>query len=185
MDCKQSEIAMMQHIEKTIKPKTAKELAEHLLTCKPCREYFMLFDEMAEYSEDSSFEILTPANDFTQSVMAKVNDIKIETKGISVLSKVFWGISAILMGVVFYLVANPELMLTFDFTFPSLALPVLSAGLIGSVLSDLFYQLTQLEIQMDESLGIVASFFALVLCGLVTLLYSQENTETRGVEIKA
>jgi hypothetical protein len=129
MDCKQADIAMMQHMEKTISPADARDLAKHILRCENCREYFLAFDEAMDYmSEMDSVEvelIEAPAN-FTMSVMEKVRQIPtysnpIPTCRITTLMRCLWGSSAVFLGVSLLFIFNPDWLATLAAIYPAFA----------------------------------------------------------------
>ena len=193
MDCKQAEIAMMQHMEKTITPQDAKDLAQHILSCASCREYYLAFDEMMENATDEDFVLESPPADFTKSVMAKVGALAEKTETVSeksvksegILMKAIWGISAVFMGAALYFILNPEMLPSFAITTPVVDgfLQVMAA--VGNAFAQGFNQMTQLNVSIDDSLSVIALFFAIILGGLLTLLYNEENHSRHGVGIKA
>ena len=107
MDCNHAELAMMAHVEKTILPADAKDLAQHLMGCEVCREYFVGFDMALEVLDDEKLSI--PPINFTQNVMAQVSKLPAHSQaGISVILRVIWGLGAIVIGVGFLLAFNPD-----------------------------------------------------------------------------
>ena len=182
MDCKQSEIAMMQQMEKTIQPKTAKELAQHLLSCEPCRQMYLMFDQLMEYSTDDNLEIAP--KDFTSCVMSKVNAFKAESKT-SLAKKIVWAIGTILMGVLLFLISNPAIAPEFSLTVPTLNLQAIEIASISTAVLNFIYPLTQLEIQFDENLSVIALFFTIVSGIVLTILHMSENNNEHGVESQA
>ena len=101
MDCSQSEIYIMQHFDKKIKPKNAQRLAKHILTCENCRELYLLMDETHETIE-------APEN-FTESVMQAVRKIPVATpkKQDGQLSlRLVWGFSALIIAVGLFVVQD-------------------------------------------------------------------------------
>ena len=109
MDCNQAELAMMEHMEKTIHPARARDLALHVLTCEPCREYFVGFDMALDVLSDE--ELSVPPADFTQKIMAQVRRLPAHTPPEPVISpalRVLWGLGAIFFGVAMLFAFNPE-----------------------------------------------------------------------------
>ena len=109
MDCNQAEIAMMEHMEKTIHPARARDLALHVLKCEPCREYFVGFDMALDVLSDA--ELSTPPEDFTQKIMAQVRKLPAHTPPVPVISpalRVIWGLGAIFFGIAMLFAFNPE-----------------------------------------------------------------------------
>ena len=189
MDCKQAEIAMMQHMEKTITPQDAKELAEHVLSCASCREYYLAFDEMMECVSDEDFILETPPADFTKSVMAKVGELAEKNEKIkmseSILMKVVWGISAVFMGAALYFILNPEMLPSFAITTPVVDGFLSAMGMVGNAFAQGFSQLAQIGVSIDNSLSVIALFFTIVLGGLLTLLYNEETHSKHEVGLRA
>ena len=111
MDCNQAEFAMMEHLEKTIHPAQARDLAQHVLNCESCREYYIGLDMALEVLDDA--ELSAPAADFTQAVMAQVRELPAHTapvpaSSVSVALRVLWGLSAIFVGVGLMFAFNPD-----------------------------------------------------------------------------
>jgi len=174
MDCKQSEIAMMQHMENTITPQTAKDLAKHVLSCKNCREYYIAFDEAMEFSLDENFAMVEAPTDLTKNIMNAIKKDPLYTQSGQKLLHVLWGFSAILMGIGIYLVFNPMLLAELA------GYPIVSA--INNTLTNLgqgFANALQplvMDATLNNSLGIAALFFACMLGGLLTVLYQGERS---------
>lgn len=115
MKCSKTENLMMQHFEKTIKPKNAQRLAKHVISCGGCRELYLAFDEAAEYAESLAAEgaekLDAPPLGFTESVMAKVRaEIPQVNAGELVASRFLWGIGALILGLGLMLALNPQLV---------------------------------------------------------------------------
>jgi len=147
MNCNQAETAMMQHMEKTIEPETAKSLAKHVLQCKTCREVYLVFDQ----SMDCVDSIQAPAG-FTESVMASVT--KMHVSQAQNILKFLWGISGVLIGIV----------LTSDGFVNAANEAVLRLG-----------QMDFINIEISNSLGFVSLFFVIMLSGLLYVLQQQEK----------
>ena len=115
MDCNQAELAMMAHMEKTIHPAQARDLAQHVLNCEACREYFIGFDMALDVLGDA--ELCEAPADFTQAVMAQVRKLPAHTQpepaaSTSISLRVLWGLSAIVIGVGLLFAFNPEWLTT-------------------------------------------------------------------------
>jgi len=106
MNCKQAELAMMEHMEKTIQPPRAKDLALHVLECENCREYYIGFDMALEVLDDE--ELSVAPVDFTQCVMAKVREMPVHSKPIPLSLRLLWGFGAIFLGIGLLFAFNPE-----------------------------------------------------------------------------
>ena len=155
MDCVQAEVAMMQHVEKTITAEMAKKLAEHILTCETCHEYFFAFDEMMEAVGDD-FEVVEAPDGFVDSVMARVSPSTM----VFSLGRVLSGISAVIVGALVFI------------NYP--AIESFAEGFVNNL-----HQLGQSlqvfgQIEPVGDMGVIALFFVLMLGGLLTILYNQE-----------
>ena len=115
MDCNQAELAMMAHMEKTIQPAQAQDLAQHILKCQDCQEYYIGFDMAMDVLNDTELSAAPP--DFTQAVMAQVHKLPAHTKPepvvISVSLRILWGLSAIALGIGLLFAFNPEWLASF------------------------------------------------------------------------
>jgi len=109
MDCIQAELAMMEHMEKTIQPARAKDLARHVLDCETCREYYIGFDMAYDVLGDPELSE-APAN-FTHNIMTQVRKLPAHTQPeprASTAMRVMWGLGAIFLGVTLLFAFNPE-----------------------------------------------------------------------------
>jgi len=109
MDCIQAELAMMEHMEKTIQPARARDLAEHVLHCEPCREYYIGFDMALDVLSDPELSV-APAN-FTHNIMVQVRKLPTHTPSepsASTAMRLLWGLGAIFLGVALLFAFNPE-----------------------------------------------------------------------------
>ncbi|MCL1883516.1 MAG: hypothetical protein FWF81_07180 [Defluviitaleaceae bacterium] len=103
MNCKKSEIYMMQHFDKTIKPANASKLMKHVLICEKCRELYLTFDESMDFAAENN---LTEApSGFTDSVMAMIPQKKDYSPAVF---RAVWAFCAIVFGIVLALLFNPE-----------------------------------------------------------------------------
>jgi len=106
MDCNQAQLAMMEHMEKTIHPARARDLAQHVMDCEACREYYVGFDMALEVLEDA--ELSTPPADFTECVMTQVRELPVHSKPVPMSLRVLWGLGAIFLGIGLLFAFNPE-----------------------------------------------------------------------------
>ena len=189
MDCTQSEIAIMQHVEKTITPEDARQLAKHVLTCKTCREDYLMFDEIIECLEDESFEIVSAPEGFTASVMTKVRDSvisaeefvfvkqnQIAVSGSNLVTRVLWGFSAVFIGIGLYFILNPDMFAALTATSPVMEGIVTSLSELGIHLSQGFQQLALADYAVESGVGIMALFFVMILGGLLAVLHHNEQS---------
>ena len=107
MECSQAEIYIMQHFDKTIKPKNAQKLAKHILTCENCRELYFTMDEAAEFAEATDF---TEAPEgFAESVMKEVRRVAPaipEKKEEKSVLRLVWGFCALIMAVCMFVMQD-------------------------------------------------------------------------------
>lgn len=117
MDCDRAQTAMMQYMDKQIKPAEAASLARHVLKCESCRESFLLFDAAMDVSSDEAWAVTEAPAGFTEAVMEKVRLLpahrpvsvaKRETQHgkDTVASRVILGLCAILLGAALLLTYN-------------------------------------------------------------------------------
>jgi len=109
MDCIQAELAMMEHMEKTILPPRARDLAQHVLECETCREYYIGFDMAFDVLSDEVLKI--PPTNFTHNIMAQVRKLPAHAPAepsASPAMRVMWGLGAIFLGVALLFAFNPE-----------------------------------------------------------------------------
>jgi len=118
MNCSKAQDLIMSHVEKTINPKEAKSLFNHVNSCSACREMYLLMDEAAEIDD---LEALTEAPEgFTEAIMNMVAkeayvDAVAEapasvTAGGSLALRILWGFSAIILGVLLFVTLNPDVV---------------------------------------------------------------------------
>ena len=118
MTCIQAEIAMMENMEKTIQPARARDLAQHVLDCESCREYYIGFDMALEVLEDTA--LAAPPPDFTQKVMAQVNTMPAHSKPIPMALRVLWGFGAIFLGIGLLFAFNPAWLIAVTEAYPAI-----------------------------------------------------------------
>ena len=110
MNCNQAQLAMMEHMEKTIHPARARDLTKHVLVCESCREYYIGFDTALEVLDAA--ELSAPPVDFTQRVMLEVRKLPAHSKPIAMYLRVLWGLGAIFLGIGLLFAFNPEWLTT-------------------------------------------------------------------------
>ena len=122
MDCHKAQTAIMQQIEKTIKPADARDLTKHILKCEDCRDLYLAMDEAAELPEA---ELTAAPDDFMQQVMAQVHQLPAYTTPVAARGqmglRVLWGLSAVIFGVGLFFFLNPDLVYTLVNTYPAAA----------------------------------------------------------------
>jgi len=109
MDCTQAELAMMEHMEKTIQPARARDLAQHVMRCESCREYYIGFDMALDVLSDA--ELSVPPVHFTQNIMAQVRRLPAHTPPeprATPAMRILWGLGTIVLGVALLFAFNPE-----------------------------------------------------------------------------
>ncbi|MDR0272063.1 MAG: hypothetical protein LBI27_01940 [Clostridiales bacterium] len=185
MDCKQSEIYMMQHFEKTITPPNARELAKHVLICKKCRELYLTFDVAAEVS----LNLTEAPENFTESVMTAVRaearskeiTIDYEAHGQTVL-RIIWGLGAVLFGFGLLLMFNPEWFNSLTQTYPSvegIMNAIYSAGVfINGAAESISQGVLITELPISDGFAFAALAFAAVIGILLYVLHSGEKVKT-------
>jgi len=177
MDCKKADLAMMQHMEKSIKPADARDLAQHILCCEQCREYFLAFDEAMECLTDAH-PVEAPA-DFTESVMIQVRKLPVYTKQSRVslpinIIQVLWGLSAILLGVGLLFILNPEWLNAY----PAVAEIINVLGVVPRFFGDRldgFLQVFTAQADMPN-INVVALIFAVMVGVLLIVLHRSEKS---------
>ena len=177
MDCNKAETAMMQFLEKRVKPRMAAALARHVLQCDGCREMFIAMDEASEV------ELTDAPSGFTEAVMAKVAALPAEasrksaTPKADIFIRVAWGVSAILLGVCLAFLYNPNLLGDLISAFPPL-------GSVIELINDAYlFLLNALEgvWQSGSSFtmadGIPALLFVLMIGALLFILQSTDKAK--------
>jgi len=110
MDCNQAQFAMMEHMEKIILPEKARDLAQHVMSCESCLEYYIGFDMALDVLCEP---VLSDAPlGFTHSVMTKVNKLPAHSKPIPLFLRILWGFGGIVLGIALLLAFNPEWIAT-------------------------------------------------------------------------
>jgi hypothetical protein len=182
MDCNKAAEAMLQYMEKTIKPVDAKALALHLLDCESCREYFTALDMTLDALDEGAVEFFEAPAGFTEAVMEKVNELPVyhekkkEAFNYKLFIRIAGGVSTVLMGLA--LIITSVLTSGGDGLFSSLSqwagglmarLTQAGAGEMGSFLSNV------------PVLGVSA----LVIAGIISLLLLALQRGDQGGKVKA
>ncbi|MCL2372388.1 MAG: hypothetical protein FWC78_03185 [Defluviitaleaceae bacterium] len=173
MDCKQSELAMMQHFDKIIHPKTARKLAKHILTCQSCRELFLLMDESAE------IELVEAPAGFTQTVMAKVNTAgAYSPQDRLAFPGMLWGLVAIIAGALLIAVANTDLINTITNGYPlmEMIMYVFGDAVVAVRMTAERFMHGIRELNLDGWLSISALALSMMMIGLLAVLYKDDAT---------
>jgi len=193
MDCNQSELYIMQHFEKTIEPKHAKELAEHVLSCESCRELYLSMDDAMDFVMETThgrLELMEAPANFTESVMGKVRALPAYSKqtvavvvssgGVSIVLRVLWGISAILLGVGLLFIFNPEWLAG---SYPVLESIMNSISNFGVAMVGAFEWLAQVsDPAAVGNLSIIALLFVALTGSLLYVLHSG-NSDKSGLHM--
>lgn len=182
MDCNQSELYMMQHFEKTIEPKNAKALAEHVLTCDSCRELYLTMDEAMD-----GFELVAAPDNFTESVMGKVRELPVYSKpavaissgGVSIVLRILWGISAIMLGVGLFFIFNPDLFTALAGSYSAMESVINALSGVGTAMVGAFEWLAQVsDPAAAGNLSIIALLFVAVTGSLLYVLHSGNSDKS-------
>jgi len=188
MDCNLAQQLIMKRADAKIDGKDALELHEHVSNCGDCRETYLVFDECMEALmafENSEAEAIAPA-DFTRSVMAKVGGVTHSTEEIEkvkesgwVVLKLLWGFSAIILGVVLFLLFNPNVLETLINRYP-----VLENTLAGFEQAFTFLQggISTFVQGIDMSSTGTMSVFALLFVTLMSILLFVLHSNEVGVK---
>jgi len=178
MDCKLIELLIMQHFDKTIEPADAKKLAEHVMACESCRELYLVMDESMEVAE--KFDDLAkgfPPVDFTESVMNQVRELPAHSKpetaastetGGSVVLRLLWGMSAIILGAGIWLMSLAEVPPVVDSVIYALTS-------VGVAIAGVFDGLAQ-NGGAGGNLSVVALLFVAMMGTLLFVLHNGEKS---------
>ena len=173
MDCNQAQLAMMEHMEKTIQPTRARDLTKHILVCETCREYYIGFDMALDVLEDA--ELSAPPADFAQNVMSEVRKLPPYSKPVALYLRVLWGFGAIFLGIGLLFAFNPEWLTALTDSSPAIAGIInamyVARGYITGWLADLT--------AANQGTGItalnIAIIFAVTIGALLLILYRSEK----------
>ena len=181
MDCNQAELAMMEHLEKTIHPARARDLAQHVLKCEPCREYYIGLDMALDVLSDE--ELSAPPVHFTQNIMAHVRKLPAYTqpeKCATPAMRIMWGLGSIILGVALLFAFNPEWLQAVTAASPMLdgmltalgSARLFVAGLIEGLMATPQGAVTIVGLPMIH----VALVFVLVVGALLLVLQQSEKS---------
>ena len=162
MDCKHADKLIMQYAENTIKPDDAKNLTKHLLVCKECRESFVAFDICLDDTP-----ILEAPADFTQNVMARINEANASR---FVWMKLFTGFAAIFVGILLFVALNFGYPGDFFGTLYELV-QYYGAGIIP------FFDNISINLNLSAHFNQFTFVFVPVLSVLLFVLHSSEKAE--------
>jgi len=178
--CKQIDNLLLKHIEKTLSTDEARRLAKHVLECESCREYYLAFDEAAEYAE--TMEMAEAPANFTSNVMLAVSQIQPVVAvrkrfAYKVEMALTWGLSLLLLAIIVFLAYNPDYFLSLANVYPMLAV---AAGVMLAI-GDFFMGLGQWFAQQavlygsENLFGIAALVFMFISGSLLFVLQKEEE----------
>jgi len=189
MNCAEAEIAVLKHMEQTISVEDAQRLAMHVQGCPPCKEYYLAFDEIMEYASSETDWQQAP-EDFTAAVMANVGKIYVEqtqpqiseeiNRRVNYVLHVLWGMGAILLGVAFFFVYNPEHFASLVERSPNLASISAAVAGVWASISQWIDGIMQSQRTIETNLGIMALLFVLVLGSLLVILHRDQERKGQG-----
>ena len=181
MNCNQAELAMMEHMEKTIRPARARDLAQHVLGCEACREYYVGFDMAFEVLNDAELSI--PPADFTQSVMAQVRKLPAHTPpepSASVALHILWGLGAIVLGIGLLLAFNPDWMAALTEAYPIVYNMTNAVNSVWLSITETFARITPANQTTGAANGLsvfnMALIFVVVVGALLVVLQRSEKS---------
>jgi len=190
MDCNQSQIAIMQYLEKKIEPLEARTLVKHILICEECRELYLLLDEsqeLLEISKVSEVAISVP-EDFVANVMEMVRKEPKYAKlqPVSIELKILWAISAVMMTIAMLVHFDPPWFANVVAWFPTVGTIQEFFVNIGNNMTGTIAQFFQnIEYQDSGNMSLWAMMFVLVISTLLFVLHRQEmdiNMENKNKE---
>jgi len=181
LNCEQSEILMLKHMEQTISTEDAAKLAQHVQDCQNCREYYLAFDEVMEAME--TVEIYKTPDNFTANVMAGVRKMpNYVTPAIATARKkgqtalyVFWGVSAAVVALALILAYNPQYLISLSYTYPIFENVVAAMENIVAAFGQVPDWLMSDTTVMAHSFGVAALAFVLLLGLLLVVLHKDES----------
>ena len=195
MDCSQSQIAIMEYLEKRIEPIEAQMLVKHVLVCEDCRELYLLLDESQELLTQkisAPVEATIPV-DFVANVMEMVRKEPKYAKlpPVSIELKILWAVSAVVMAIALLVHFDPPWFASIVASFPTVAtiqefFVNISNNTTGAVLQ--FFQ--ALDLQESGYMSLWAMMFVLVISTLLLILHREEmenimkknNNEIKGIK---
>jgi len=178
MNCNQAQLAMMEHMEKTIQPARARDLTKHVLVCESCREYYIGFDMALDVLNDA--ELSTPPADFTQNVMAQVRKHPAHSKPIAMYLRVLWGLGAIFLGIGLLFAFNPEWLSALTDSSPIVASIINAMYTAREFVSGWVGELTASNQGAGLSALNIAIVFVVTIGALLLILRNSEKREKRA-----
>ena len=179
MKCKQAELLIMHHFEKTIEPADATKLAKHVMECEACRELYLVLDEGMEFAAE---EAELPPVDFTESVMDKVRELPVYVKPVAkadiseMVLRVLWGFSAIILGVVLFFIFNPDTLASLSAAYPVVNSVIGALASMGATVAVVFEWVSQDGVFAAGDMGIAALLFVGVMGALLYVLHNGEKS---------
>jgi len=173
MDCNQAQLAMMEHMEKTIHPARARDLTKHILVCETCRDYYIGFDVALEVLGDA--ELSTPPADFTQNVMLEVCKLPAHSKPIPMYLRVLWGLGAIFLGIGLLFAFNPEWLTALTESSPVVAGIINTMYVTRGFVSDWLSEITVASSGTGFSALNIAIVFVVAIGALLLVLHRSEK----------
>ena len=186
LNCEQSDILMLKHMEKNITSEDAAKLAQHVQECENCREQYLVFDELMESMDDiavSGIELNKVPDYFTSNIMAQVRGMPPYVAPEIVTARkvgrtalfAFWGISAILAAVALILLYNPQYLASLSQTYPIFEGAVAAMGRMAAAFGQVPDWLMSDTTVIGHSFGVAALAFVLVLGMLLVVLHKDEG----------
>ena len=184
--CTHAEILMLKHMEKTLTAEDAAKLVRHVQDCQSCREYYIAFDEAMEIMDDfavSGTELDTVPEYFTANVMAGVRsmpayvapEVVTARKTGRIALYVFWGVSAALVALALFLAYNPQYLINLAYAYPVFEGAVAALERIMAAFGQVPDRLMADTTVMEQSFGIAALGFVLLLGMLLVVLHKDES----------
>ncbi|MCL2571762.1 MAG: hypothetical protein FWE11_05105 [Defluviitaleaceae bacterium] len=174
MDCNKAQLAMMEHMEKTIHPASAKELALHVLECEDCREYYIGFDMALEVLDDA--ELSVPPIDFTANVMEAVRKMPVHSKPIPMSMRIIWGLGAIFLGIALLFAFNPAWLTALTTASPAVYSAMAAMGSAQVYITEWLADLTAYFQGSEFAMVNVAIIFVAVVGALLVILQRSEKS---------
>jgi len=178
MDCNQAQLAMMEHMEKTIHPARARDLTKHVLVCESCREYYIGFDMALEVLDDA--ELSTPPVDFTQRVMLEVCKLPAHSKPIALYLRILWGLGAIFLGIGLLFAFNPDWLTALADSSPIVASIINAMYTAREFVSGWLAEIPMPNQGTGLSALNIAIVFVVTIGALLLILHRSEKREKRA-----
>ncbi len=173
MTCEKAEQWMMRYMDGTLTEAQAEALADHVETCKQCKEAFLAYDQMME-SFAALPQVVAPEG-LEEAVMLQIQAIPAPQRAVRYSKKdrlKFWfgGAFALLFGLGAWLVSNQEQVLTYlanneaTGQYAKALLPV--AQMMHSQRNELLVVIEQVLMRADAILTALAGPLLLAILGL-------------------